>query len=204
MSTLTWIFLLVACAAVLNAFEQRRRIALLGRVLQGYQVERLMQQLTEGYLRWLDEQDPERRAPLWNMLLGTERSLASQMASFARDFAGAVTAPQAQVNTLPFSMPYAQQLLPRSRLFDARRVFELHARGVQAAIDNPAQLKDKDRAYMMTAELLLFQHSCHWFCRSRSVADARLLARHGTPWRQVVGSVSEETRGDYLALVGRR
>lgn len=204
MSTLTWIFLLVAAWAVLNGFEQRRRIALLGRVLQGYQIERLMQQLTDGYLRWLDEQDPERRAPLWNMLQGTERSLASQMASFAREFATVVPAPQAQASRLPFALPYAQQLLPRSRLFDARRLFELHAHAVQAAIDNAAQLQDKERAYMMTAELLLFQHSCHWFCRSRSVADARLLARHQTPWRQVVSSVSEETRNEYLALVGRR
>jgi len=202
MSTLTWIFLLVASAAVLNAFEQRRRIALLGRVLQGYQIERLMEQLTDGYLRWLDEHDPERKAPLWNMLLGTERSLATQMAGFAHDFAQ-VPAPQAQVSKLPFAMPYAQQLLGRGRLFDARRVFELHARGLQAGIDNAAQRNDKDRAYMITAELLLFQHSCHWFCRSRSVADARLLARHRTPWRQVVGSVSEDTRRDYLALVGR-
>ena len=203
MSTLTWIFLLVASAAVLNAFEQRRRIALLGRVLQGYQIERLMEQLTDGYMRWLDEHDPERSAPLWNMLLGTERSLATQMTGFARDFA-AVPAPQAQVSKLPFAMPYAQQLLPGARLFDARRVFELHAQGLQAAIDNAAQLKDKDRAYMITAEILLFQHSCHWFCRSRSVADARLLARHRSPWRQVVASVSENTRGDYLGLVGRR
>ena len=203
MSILSWIFVLAASYAVLNAFEQRRRIALLGSVLRGYQIERLMEQLMEGYLRWLDEQDPQRRTPLWNMLLETERTLAGQMAGFARDFA-AVAAPQAQVSKLPFGMPYAQQLLPRARLLDARRLFELHARGLQAAIDNSAHRKDKDRAYMLTAELLLFQHSCHWFCRSRSVADARLLARHQTPWRQVVSSVSDETRGDYLALVGRR
>ena len=204
MSTLTWIFLLAISAGVLNAFEQRRRIALLGSVLRSYQIERLMEQLTDGYLRWLDEKDPERRTPLWNLLLETERSLAGQMANFARDFASSVSAPQAQVSKLPFAMPYAQQLLPRARLFDARRVFELHSHGLQAAMDNAAQLQDKDRAYMITAELLLFQHTCHWFCRSRSVADARLLARHRTPWRQVVASVSDDTRGDYLALVGRR
>lgn len=203
MSTLTWIFLLVACYAVLNAVEQRRRIALLGRVLQGYQIERLMEQLTDGYLRWLGEEDPGRRAAVWNTLQGVERSLSSQMNSFARDFAE-LPAPQAQVSKLPFGMPYAQQLLPRPRLFDARRLFELHARGLQQVVANAAHLQDKDRAYMTTAELLLFQHSCHWFCRSRSVADARLLARHQSPWRQVVSSVSEDTRNDYLALVGRR
>jgi len=202
MSTLTWIFLVVAAAAVLNAFEQRRRVAMLARALQPFQIERLMQQLTDGYLRWLDERDAERRAPLWNMLLDTERTLSRQMNSFAQGFA-ALPAPQVQVSKLPFAMPYAQQLLPRARLFDARRVFELHARGVQAVIENAAQLPDKERAYMTTAELLLFQHTCHWFCRSRSVADARLVGLHRTPWRQVVGSVSEDTRRDYLALVGR-
>lgn len=203
MSVLTWIFLLAGAAAVLNAFEQRRRVALLARVLQPYQIERLMQQLTDGYLRWLDESDPERRTPLWNALQESERTLARQMEGFARDFA-ALPAPLAQVSKLPFGMPYAQQLLPRARLFDARRVFELHARGLQAVIGNAEQLRDKDRAYMTTAELLLFQHSCHWFCRSRAVADARLMARHRSPWRQVVMSVSEGTRRDYLDLVGRR
>lgn len=203
MSTLTWIFLLVGAGAVLNAFEQRRRVALLARVLQPYQIERLMQQLTDGYLRWLDEREPERQVPLWNTLQETERTLARQMESFARDFA-ALPAPQVQVSKLPFAMPYAQQLLPRARLFDARRVFEMHASGVQTVTGNAAQLEDKDRAYMTTAELLLFQHTCHWFCRSRTVADARLMARHRTPWRQVVSSVSEATRREYLDLVGRR
>ncbi|MBS0341083.1 MAG: hypothetical protein JSS56_11185, partial [Proteobacteria bacterium] len=54
MSLLSWIFVLAASYAVLNAFEQRRRIALLGSVLRNYQIERLMEQLMEGYLRWLD------------------------------------------------------------------------------------------------------------------------------------------------------
>ena len=78
MSILSWIFVLAASYAVLNAFEQRRRIALLGSVLRSYQIERLMEQLMEGYLRWLDEQDPQRRTPLWNMLLETERERQNQ------------------------------------------------------------------------------------------------------------------------------
>ena len=89
-------------------------------------------------------------------------------------------------------------------LFDARRVFELHARAIDALARNTASLHDKDRAYQMTAELYLMQHSCHWFCRSRWVADARLLAAHKTPHSQVLASVSPATRTDYLSLVNGR
>ena len=62
----------------------------------------------------------------------------------------------------------------------------------------------RDRAFRATAELLLFQHSCHWYCRSRWVADARLLAAHKTPHSQVLASVAPATRTDYLALVNGR
>jgi hypothetical protein len=45
------------------------------------------------------------------------------------------------------------------------------------------------------------QHTCHWFCRSKSVASARMLARHRTSYEQVVGAVLPQTRSDYLGLV---
>ena len=35
----------------------------------------------------------------------------------------------------------------------------------------------------MSAELFLMQHTCHWYCRSRAVASARMLARHKTSLR---------------------
>jgi hypothetical protein len=50
--------------------------------------------------------------------------------------------------------------------------------------------------------MLLLQHSCHWFCKSKSVASARVLVRHQTPYAQVLASVSPETRRAYLDLLG--
>ena len=188
--------------AVVNAREQARRIALLGSVLGPYKLEPLMESLTEGYLRWLGEDNPERRQQIWGALQGNEQTLAEQFERFAADFARQVPAPQAQVSKLPFAMPWAQQLLPRDRLFDARRVFEVHARGIVAVAANAEGRSDKDKAFTMTAELYLMQHTCHWFCRSRAVASARLLARHHTHYAQVVAGVSALTRRDYLALVG--
>lgn len=188
-------------AYLLKTREQRRRIALLGAALGKYQIERLMESLTEGYLRWLGEEDAERRAQIWALMGSTEQALAAQFESFAADFAR-VDAPQAQVSKLPFAIPLAQPLLPGTRLFDARKAFAIHARGIASTATNARQLGPKDKAYMMTAELLLMQHTCHWFCRSKTVASARLLARHKTSHAQVVGAVSPQTRRDYLALTG--
>ncbi|PZQ77230.1 MAG: hypothetical protein DI563_04525 [Variovorax paradoxus] len=58
-------FLALMAFAILGAYilknrEQQRRIVLLGSALGKYQIEQLMENLTEGYLRWLDEKDPER------------------------------------------------------------------------------------------------------------------------------------------------
>jgi len=186
--------------ALLRGREQARRIALLGQVLGPYRIEPMLESLTEGYLRWLHEDDAERRAQIWGTLQATEQSLASQFSRFAADFAR-VPAPQAQVSKLPFALPWAQPLLPGRLLFDARRVFELHARAIDALARNTASLHDKDRAYQMTAELYLMQHSCHWFCRSKNVASARLMARHKSRYEQVLAAVSPDTRRDYEALV---
>ena len=54
----------------------------------------------------------------------------------------------------------------------------------------------------MSAELFLMQHTCHWFCKSRAIASARLMARHKTPHAQVLASVTPATRTAYLALLG--
>ncbi|RYF40240.1 MAG: hypothetical protein EOO25_13080, partial [Comamonadaceae bacterium] len=61
----------------------------------------------------------------------------------------------------------------------------------------------RDKAFVMSAELFLMQHSCHWFCKSRAVASARLLVRHKTSYEQVLDAVSPETRRAYRELVGR-
>jgi hypothetical protein len=56
---------------------------------------------------------------------------------------------------------------------------------------------------MLSAELFLFQHTCHWYCRSKAVASARMQVRHQTPYAQVLAAVSPATRQAYSALLGR-
>jgi hypothetical protein len=200
MELLTLLALAFIVFALVRAREQARRIALLGGVLGQYQIEQLMENLTEGYLRWLGERNTERRAQIWSTLQDTEQALVAQFTRFAADFAK-VPAPLAQFGKLPIAIPWAQQLLPRDRLADARRLFELHARGIEAVALNAQGLADKDKAFTMTAELYLMQHSCHWFCRSRPVASARLQARQHTSYQQVLAAVSPSTRRAYEALV---
>ena len=60
----------------------------------------------------------------------------------------------------------------------------------------------RQRARTLLAEILLMQHSCHWFCKSKTVASARLMARQRTSHEQVVASVTPETRSAYALLVG--
>jgi hypothetical protein len=79
----------------------------------------------------------------------------------------------------------------------------LHGRGIAALVENRAGLERKRQAFMLSAELLLFQHTCHWYCRSKPVASARLLRRHKTSHEQVLASVTPDTRRAYQALVGR-
>ncbi len=187
---------------VAKSREQQRRIALLAASLGQYQIEQLMEQLTDGYLRWLGESDSARRDQIRGVLGSTEQLLAAQFGRFAIDFAK-LDAPSTQVSKMPFAIPFAQPLLPGTRLFDARRAFEIHARGIDALAMNTHEAGFKARAYTMTAELFLMQHMCHWFCRSKTVASARLLTRHKTSYAQVLDGVSARTRRDYLALTGQ-
>jgi hypothetical protein len=54
----------------------------------------------------------------------------------------------------------------------------------------------------MSAELFLLQHTCHWYCKSKTVASARMLARHQTSYDQLLAAVSPETRNAYRTLTG--
>ncbi len=184
----------------LKAREQRRRIYLLGGYLSQYQIEKLMENVTEGYLRALGEEDEERRAQIWSMLGTAEAELNSQFQRFATDFSK-VWNGQTQVSTLGFAFPYADKLLPRQS-FDMRHALAIHAEGIAAAAENRGQLSQRDKAFTMSAELFLMQHSCHWFCRSRAVASARLQARHQTSHAQVLAAVSPATREAYRKLTG--
>lgn len=182
----------------LRLIAQRKRIALLGSYLGQYKIEKLMESLIEGYLRALGESDSARRDQIWQLLSTTEASLCEQFSSFTTQFAGVPEA-DARVSRFPLALPGIEQWLANAS-FDMRALLAIHAKGMAAAAQNTRQQLPKDRAFTMMAELLLMQHSCHWFCKSKAVASARLLVRHKTPHEQVIAAVSPDTRRAYLAL----
>lgn len=184
--------------------EQRRRTLLLAEHLGRYQIEKLMGSLIEGYLRALGESDLQRRAQVWKLLEGPEKSLVEQFQRFAADFSR-VEVEQARVSTLPLALPYVERIYPQGS-FDMREAVKIHARGLAAAQVFAAGDDDerRRRAFTLTAEIFLMQHSCHWFCKSLTVASVRLLARHQTSYEQVLAAVSPETRDAYLRLIGKR
>src|SRR6186713_2510067 len=198
-------FLLVTFVAIgtflLKSKDERRRIALLGSHLGQYQIEKLMETLTEGYLRALGENDPERRDQIWNQLASSELKLCGQFTSFVAAFSK-VDEADARVSKLPISFPYADRLLP-ALSFDMRKALAIHAQGILNAAENKAGHSLKTKAFTMSAELFLMQHSCHWFCKSKTVASARVLVRHKTSYEQLIAAVSPETRKAYTALLGR-
>lgn len=200
MEMLVWVLLAAAGIQLINKGEQSRRVALLGRHLGHYNVEKLMEQVTEGYIRALDTQDPERRQQIWATLSGAEQELSSQFARFVADFAG-VYGEHAQVSRLPVAVPRATKLFPQA-CFDMRKVLAVHAKGIANVVANAQGLSPRDKAFALTAELYLMQHSCHWFCKSKNVASARLLARHKTSYAQVLDAVTPATRDAYLRVVG--
>ncbi|MEI7784859.1 MAG: hypothetical protein WCK08_10780 [Betaproteobacteria bacterium] len=184
---------------------ERRRVALLALHLQPYDIEKLMQQLSEGYVRALGEGDAQRRLSIWQVLEPAERKLADQMGRLAQDF-GQLPAAQARIIALPLPWLFekvaelAPSLLARHSL-DMRELLKLQARAmaqaVQASGGSPSA-----RAYGVLAQVLLMQHSCHWFCKSRAVASARLLARHQSSHLKVLESVDPATRAAYEGLIG--
>ena len=193
--------LVVIGALALKSRDQRGRIVLLASHLGQYQIEKLMENLTQGYLRCLGEDDPERRAQIWNLLNSTEDALGNQFQSFASEFSRLDEA-ATRVSMLPIALPYASKLFP-SATFDLRKAFAIHARGIADTAKNARQLSPKRKAFTMSAELFLMQHTCHWYCKSKTVASARMLARHQTRYEQLIDAVSPETRQAYTALVGR-
>jgi hypothetical protein len=192
--------LLVIGAYFLNTNIQRQRIALLGSRFRPYRIEKMMESLTDGYLRCLDESDAQRREQIWHMLDATEVTLAEQFKRFADDFSQ-VDERQARVSRLAVAIPYIDRVFPRGS-FDVRELFQIHARGIAEVAANRRELKAKDKAYTMSAELFLMQHTCHWYCRSKAVASARMLARHKTSYAQLLDAVSPDTRAAYRLLVG--
>jgi hypothetical protein len=81
------LMLLATGAYTLKSRDQNRRIALLSAHLGKHQIEKLMESLTEGYLRALGEDDPERRAQIWSFLSTAELTLCEQFNRFVAEFA---------------------------------------------------------------------------------------------------------------------
>jgi hypothetical protein len=200
MNPLILLILLVLGVYALNVRDQRRRVALLGGYLSQYQIEKLMANLTQGYLRALGEANPERQAQIWNLLTTSESDLSEQFSQFVAEFAK-VDEKDACVSKLPIGLPYADKIFP-SATFDLRKLMSIHARGLSNAASNIDSLTPKRKAFTLSAELFLMQHSCHWFCRSKALASARLLAGHKTSYAQVLDSVAPDTRQAYSALIG--
>ena len=198
-------FLLGLVVWSIKSRAERRRVSLLAQQLQPYDIEKLMQQISEGYVRALGENDVQRRLSIWQVLEPAERKLAEQLGRLALDF-GQLPAAQTRIITLPLPWLFeklaelAPPLLARYSL-DMRELLKLHARTIAKAV----QVSDRSpsaRAYAILAEVLLMQHSCHWFCKSRALASARLLARHQSSHHKVLESVDPATRAAYEGLTG--
>ena len=193
---------LVGVFYYIKSREQQQRIALLGGHLSRFDIEKLMESLMEGYLRALGEERLERQAQVWDHLKAQEDRLCEQFRQFSSAF-HEVWADSALVSTLPIGLPWAHKLFP-AHTFDARKVLQIHAQGLEDATRSTQTVDPKGRAFTITAELMLMQHSCHWFCRSKTVASARLLARHKTRYEQVLAAVTPSTRNAYNRLVTRQ
>jgi hypothetical protein len=191
--------LLIAVAAWLGlrAHDQRTRIALLGRHLAGLQLERLMETLTQGYTRAIHEPDASRQLQVLESFAQAERSVAVQTRALA-DVLRQENETATRISLLPVYVPYADRV-PSVPTGDFRALLRLHAVGLRHVTDNESHWDAKTRAFHLSAELYLFQHSCHWFCKSRSIANARLALRHQVTHQKVLDSVSEVTRAAYLA-----
>lgn len=180
---------------MVRARYQRAHIALLGGHLANLRLEKHMETLTQGYTRAINEQAETRQLQVLETFAQTEQAVAAQVASLA-------TAMQKEgaeataMGTLPICVPYVERFMPFMAR-DFRAVLRIHAAGLRHVVDNIEQLDPKRRAFHMSAELYLFQHSCHWFCKSRAVADARLILRHQVQHQKALESVSSVTRTAY-------
>lgn len=194
---LTLAVALAVCCWMVKAKLQQQRVALLARFLSGYRIEKNLESVTQGHLRALGEADPDRREQIWNLLRANEQELCRQMGQLASDFAAADPA-ATRVSKLPIWVPFA---LAFAESFDMREALRVHARGICRAVDGETAKSPTDRAFAISAEVFLMQHTCHWFCRSKSVASGRMLSRHRTSHEQLVGAVLPQTRTEYLGLV---
>lgn len=201
MDVLILALLLGGVAYFFQRRDEHRRIVLLGRHLGQYQIEKLMETLTEGYMRALGEAEPARQQQIWSMLTTTEAALCEQFKRIASEFAR-LDAGMTRASKLPWSIFYSGRLFPSST-FDFREALSIHARGICQAVHRGDHVGAKDKAFTILAELYLMQHSCHWFCKTKGVASTRLVLRHQTAYATVLESVMPATREAYAALIAR-
>jgi len=199
MSTVVFFAVLAFILQMRNSWEPRKRLLHLGHYLRNFEIEKLMESLTEGYLRALGEDDAERRTQIWNMLEQTEQNLNGQFQKFVEAFAQA-DVQASRGSTLALGLPFALVFAPGAT-FDMRQLLRVHAQGIEATLNNNEGLSNRDKAFRLSAELFLMQHSCHWFCKSKLVASARMLSRHKTQYAQLLSAVRPQTREAYSRLM---
>ncbi len=197
MEFLSLLFVLATAIHWLNTQGQRQRTALLAEQLRPYQIEKHMEQLTGAYMRALDETDAERQQQILQLQAPAEEQLAQEFQSLARDFA---KLPAPVTRAFKVALPYIDQLSPKAT-FDMRRMLEVHAQGIERTVRNQQGLTPKERSFRMMGEMFLMQHSCHWFCKSKTIASARMLTQHKTRYEQALYAVSPETRQAYLLVL---
>lgn len=197
MELLSLLFLLAIAIHWLNTQGQRKRTALLAEQLRPYQIEKHMEQLSRAYMRALGETDPERQQQILQLQEAAEAQLAHEFQNLAREFA---KLPAPVTRGFKVALPYIDQLSPKAS-FDMRRLLEVHAQGIALAVNKPQGQSPKERSFHMMGEMFLMQHSCHWFCKSKTIASARMLAQHQTRYEQALAAVSSETRAAYLDVV---
>lgn len=198
MDLLTLLTLIAIGWAILKNRDQKRRIRLLGHLLSQHNIEKLMEDLTNGYMRALAEQDAHRQAQIWQLLKPSETALCEQLQLLSTE-CNKVDPVLTRVSKLPLAVPYIDVMFP-AVTFDLRKAFGIHAQGLTQAVQSGFTAEPKQKAFTVMAELFLLQHTCHWFCRSKMVASARLLARHQTQYAQVLNAVSAATQQAYRRL----
>ena len=194
-------FLFAFGAFFIKNAEQRQRIGWLSSILGPIQLEKNIETLATGYMRALAESDPERSGPIWRMLESTEATLTRQLDRLSRDIQ-ALSAMRARISQWSMALPMATRLFPNATV-DLRALVQIHAQGFALGVANPGGLSRKQQARQLLAELFLFQHTCHWYCRSKAVASARLVMRHQTTYEQTLALVSDQTRKAYTALLSK-
>ena len=198
MEPIAFLLIIAFALGALGWFDRTRRIALLSRLLGRYQIERLMERLNNGYMRALGLQDPERQAEAFEQQKATEQDLAEQLTQLAHDMERLPPADN-RVSKLP--IPLIGRWMSGAS-FEMASAMAIHAHGVSRLVESADTLPAKTRARQILAELLLMQHTCHWYCQGLGTASARLIRRHQTDHAQVLSSVSAGTRRVYRDLTG--